>query len=77
VYLLIESHPEVSSAGTGDVLAGLCGFFLSLGYSAADAAQAALVLGSRAASIASETVSKNCVGATDLIDALPAARMSL
>jgi len=77
VYLLIESHPEVSSAGTGDVLAGLCGFFLSLGYPAADAAQAALVLGSRAASIASETVSKNCVGATDLIDALPAARMSL
>lgn len=74
VEVLIESHPELGSAGTGDVLAGMCGFALSLGLEPAAAARTALVLGARAASIASEAVGRDAVSAGDLIAALPAAR---
>ncbi len=74
VQVLTESHPELGTAGTGDVLAGLCGWALALGMEPPLAAQAALVLGARAARIATERVGADCVGAGDLIRALPDAR---
>lgn len=72
--ILVEGHPELGSAGTGDVLAGLCGFALSLGLAPAEAARAGLVLGARAAAVASERVGRDAVGAGDVIAALPEAR---
>ncbi|MDQ3327368.1 MAG: bifunctional ADP-dependent NAD(P)H-hydrate dehydratase/NAD(P)H-hydrate epimerase [Chloroflexota bacterium] len=74
VEVLTEAHPELGTAGTGDVLAGLCGFLLALGLAPADAARSALVLGSRAARIAAERFGRDTVRAADVIDALPKAR---
>jgi NAD(P)H-hydrate epimerase len=72
--VLVESHPELGTAGTGDVLAGLCGLALSVGLPPADAARAALVLGARAASLAADHVGVDALSAGDLIEALPGAR---
>lgn len=72
--VLIEGHPELGTAGTGDVLAGVAVFALSLGLSPLEAGRAALVLGARAATIASEQVGQEAVGAGDLVLALPDAR---
>ncbi len=74
VEVMTEAHPELGTAGTGDVLAGLCGFLLSLGLEPAAAARSALVLGSRAAHIAAERFGRDTVRASDLIHALPEAR---
>ncbi len=74
VQVLVEGHPELGTAGTGDVLAGLCGYALSVGLAPSDAARAALVLGARAATLASESVGTDALGAGDLIVALPEAR---
>lgn len=74
VEVLTEAHPELGTAGTGDVLAGLCGFFIALGLEPAEAARTALVLGSRTARIAAERFGRDTVRASDLIDALPEAR---
>lgn len=72
--VLVESHPELGTAGTGDVLAGVAGYALSLGLAPAAAARAALILGSRAAAAASRGVGPDAVGAGDLIEALAGAR---
>lgn len=74
VEVLIEGHPELGTAGTGDVLAGTVAFALSLGLRPVDAARAALVLGARSATLAAEQVGRDAVGAGDLAAALPAAR---
>ncbi len=76
VVVLTAAHPELGSAGTGDVLAGVCGFLLALGLEPTEAARSALILGSRAATIARERVGRDCVSAGDLIEALPEARRS-
>lgn len=75
VYVLTTSHSELGTAGSGDVLAGLCGFLLSLGLTPGDAARAALSIGSLAATIASEVVGPDCVAPSDLIVSLPEARL--
>ncbi len=72
--VLIEGHPELGTAGTGDVLAGVAAFALSLGVSPVEAGRAALVLGARAATLATEQVGRDAVGAGDLVLALPDAR---
>ncbi|MEQ1510747.1 MAG: NAD(P)H-hydrate dehydratase, partial [Sphingopyxis sp.] len=49
VALHTPSSPWLASAGTGDVLAGICGAMLARGLDAFDAAQAAVILHSQAA----------------------------
>lgn len=74
VEVMTEAHPELGSAGTGDVLAGLGGYMLALGLEPQVAARYALILGARAAAVATARVGRDCVCAGDLIAALPEAR---
>lgn len=74
IEIMTEAHPELGTAGTGDVLAGLGGYMLALGLEPQVAARYALVLGARAAAIAAARVGRDCVCAGDLIEALPEAR---
>ncbi|MFM8520179.1 MAG: NAD(P)H-hydrate dehydratase [Solirubrobacterales bacterium] len=69
----IES-PGLATAGTGDVLAGVCGAFLARGLDPFDAAAAAVFAHARAGRIASGTVgSADGTIASDVVEALPEA----
>ncbi|MEJ7654287.1 MAG: NAD(P)H-hydrate dehydratase [Chloroflexia bacterium] len=74
VQVMTEPHPELGTAGSGDVLAGLCGYLVACGNEPAQAARAALVIGARAGALAAEAVGRDAVGPVDLIAALPKAR---
>lgn len=63
--------PALATAGTGDVLAGLCGGLLAQGLSAEQAAVAGLHLGGAAADRYSAKRSGCALRATDLLDELP------
>jgi hydroxyethylthiazole kinase-like uncharacterized protein yjeF len=62
--------PWLATAGSGDVLSGLAGALLAQGLSTADAAMAAAYLHGLAGRLAADGAP---IGATDIIDALPAA----
>jgi NAD(P)H-hydrate epimerase len=66
-----RSAPELATAGTGDVLAGLVGGFLAQGMSALDAAATALFAGAHAGKAARAELGTQGVMATDVIDRLP------
>ncbi|MFM9149003.1 MAG: NAD(P)H-hydrate dehydratase, partial [Solirubrobacterales bacterium] len=69
----IES-PGLATAGTGDVLAGVCGAFLARGLDPFDAAAAAVFAHARAGRIASGRVgSADGTIASDVVEALPEA----
>ncbi len=68
------SAPGLATAGTGDVLAGICGAFLARGLDPFEAACAAVYCHSRAGRLAQGRVgAADGVIATDVIDALPRA----
>jgi NAD(P)H-hydrate epimerase len=66
-----RSAPELATAGTGDVLAGLIGGFLAQGMTQLDAASVALFAGAHAGKAARMMLGTQAVMATDVIDYLP------
>jgi NAD(P)H-hydrate epimerase len=69
--------PALATAGTGDVLAGVCGAYLAAGMEAFAAACAAVLVHLHAGRIAAERIGADGVIASDVIEALPAARERL
>jgi NAD(P)H-hydrate epimerase len=69
--------PALATAGTGDVLAGVCGAYLAAGMELIDAASAAVVVHLFAGRIAAERIGADGVIASDVIEALPSAREQL
>ncbi len=65
--------PSLATAGTGDVLAGLCAGFLAQGLEPIHAAAAAMHLGGRAAEHFAQSADPRTLQATDLLDHLPVA----
>jgi NAD(P)H-hydrate epimerase len=66
--------PGLATAGTGDVLAGICGAFLARGLQPFDAACAAVHVHARAGRLAAARAgSADGVIAGDVVDALPSA----
>ena len=63
--------PALAAAGTGDVLAGLCGGLLAQGLSAEQAAVAGLHIGGAAADRYAAKRAGRSLRATDLLDELP------
>jgi len=66
--------PALATAGTGDVLAGVCAALLAKDMPAFDAACAAVFLHARAGQVAADRIGTEAVIASDVVDALPAAR---
>ena len=71
VYINATGNPGLATAGTGDVLAGLCAGLLAQGLSPEHAAVAALHIGGAAADLFTETRDPRTMIATDLIDLIP------
>jgi ADP-dependent NAD(P)H-hydrate dehydratase / NAD(P)H-hydrate epimerase len=69
--------PSLATAGTGDVLAGLCAGFLAQGLEPIHAAAAAMHLGGRAAEHFTQGADPRTLQATDLLDHLPAAARAI
>lgn len=67
VHIAPRATPELATAGTGDVLAGLIGGLLSQGVALSDAAQSAVWIGAMAALGARQQQSIHSVVATDVI----------
>ncbi|MEX0620355.1 MAG: NAD(P)H-hydrate dehydratase [Solirubrobacterales bacterium] len=69
--------PALATAGTGDVLAGVCGAFLARGLEPFDAACAAVLCHSRAGQLAAARVgSAEGVIAGDVVEAMPLAMVT-
>ena len=69
--------PALATAGTGDVLAGLCAGLLAQGQSPVRAAVSALYLGGAAADRYGKTRHPHAMQATDMLDELPYTMKSL
>jgi hydroxyethylthiazole kinase-like uncharacterized protein yjeF len=72
-YIVARSHTAMATAGTGDVLAGVCGAFLAKGMPPLLAGAAATVACAAAAERAARHRSVAGVIARDLVEMLPAA----
>lgn len=72
-WINATGSPALATAGTGDVLAGLCGGLLAQGLSAEQAAVAGLHLGGAAADRYSARQSGRAMRATDLLNEAPLA----
>jgi NAD(P)H-hydrate epimerase len=69
--------PALATAGTGDVLAGLCAGFLAQGLAPVRAAAAAMHLGGAAADRYATHADPRTMQATDLLHEVPPAARSL
>lgn len=65
-----QAPPSLATAGSGDVLAGTIGGLMAQGLPAAEAAAAALYIGSQAALIGQQEIGTLGIVATDLIDGI-------
>ncbi len=66
-----SGNPYMTVGGTGDVLSGLCGAFLSMGIRSMDAAAAAAYVCGEAGDMAAEELGPGLL-ATDVIERIPA-----
>jgi NAD(P)H-hydrate epimerase len=71
VFINGTGNPALATAGTGDVLAGLCAGLLAQGLSPEQAAIAGLHIGGAAADSFAETRDVRTMIASDLIDLIP------
>jgi len=71
VFVNATGNPGVSSAGNGDVLAGLCAGLLAQGLSPLQAAVAAVHIGGAAADCYAHSRDPRTLLASDLINLLP------
>lgn len=69
--------PSLATAGTGDILAGLCAGFLSQGLDPLHAAAAGMHVGGRAAEHYAKSADPRSMQAPDLLKALPAATKAI
>jgi NAD(P)H-hydrate epimerase len=67
-----QANPALATAGTGDVLAGLCGGLLAQGAPPWDAARLAVAVHARAALAAQERNGWRTILASDLLAEIPA-----
>jgi NAD(P)H-hydrate epimerase len=81
VYVNDTGNPGMATAGSGDVLAGICAAWLGLvttlgrpGWTAFDAAASAVRVHGRAGDLARDRLGSRAVIASDLVDALAAAQ---
>lgn len=72
-YINATGNPALATAGTGDVLAGLCVGFLAQGLSPLQATLCALHLGGAAADLYTDRYPATSMMAMDLLDYFPAA----
>ena len=77
VFVGSAGGPSLATAGTGDVLAGLCAGFLAQGLKPIHAAAAAMHLGGRAAEHYAHEADPRTLQAPDLIEHLPAAARAI
>jgi NAD(P)H-hydrate epimerase len=70
-------NPGMASAGSGDVLTGLIAGLLAQGYTAINAARIAVYIHGLAGDFAAKKLTENCVMASDLIQFIPEALLSL
>lgn len=73
VIRMAQGTSALAKAGTGDVLAGMMGALLAQGVRPLDAGVLASTLHARAGCLAAERLTSLCVGAQDVIAALPQA----
>ena len=71
VYINSTGNPGLATAGTGDVLAGMCAGLLAQGLAPWQAAVAGLHIGGAVADRFSESRDPRTMIATDLIELLP------
>lgn len=71
VYEYPQAHHAATTAGCGDVLAGLCGSFLAQGLNTAETAAVSIYLANKAAERASLNNKLPAIRASSIIDALP------
>ena len=71
VYICGSGNTALATAGTGDILAGLCGGLLAQGLSPAAAAVAGVHLGGRCAEYYASSRAPASMVATDMLTALP------
>jgi NAD(P)H-hydrate epimerase len=77
VYIGGTGNPALATAGTGDVLAGLCAGLLAQGLAPAAAAATALHVGGTAADRYADRSDPRSMQAPDMIDAVPAVLRAL
>ena len=71
VFINATGNPALATAGTGDVLAGLCAGFLAQGLSPEQAAIAGLHVGGAAADAFVENGDARTMIASDILDLIP------
>ena len=77
LYRNITGNPGMATAGSGDVLTGIIAAFLAQGLEPFAAAQLGVFIHGRAGDLAANDLGEISLIATDLIDALPEAILSL
>jgi NAD(P)H-hydrate epimerase len=77
VWFVLAGNPGMATGGSGDVLTGVIGAFLARGLMARDAAAAGAYLHSLAGDLATEALGEDGVIASDIVDRLPEAFVSL
>lgn len=69
--IVVQGHPALATAGTGDVLTGMIAALLAQGFSPRNAAAVGATLHGIAGEIAAEKRTSYCVSASDLFTFLP------
>lgn len=71
VYFSTYGNPGMATAGTGDVLSGIIGSFITQKYEIKDAIILSLLLHGTAGNLAKDKIGENGLNATDIIKAVP------